>query len=160
MIGNDIVDLNLARKESNWRRKGFLEKIFSIREQELIHKSQDPEIMIWNLWTRKEAAYKIYNRLTGINGYFPWMLECLYEDESSGKVTIEDFKFHTQTQITNGYIYSEAVFELADFLKIKSLQTLDNVKKNNRIPYFLDNDNIIRPVSITHHGDFHRIILL
>ena len=25
-IGNDIVDLNLAKTESNWQRPGFLEK--------------------------------------------------------------------------------------------------------------------------------------
>ena len=34
MIGNDIVDLDLARKESNWKRKGFLDKIFSLQEQQ------------------------------------------------------------------------------------------------------------------------------
>jgi len=159
MIGNDIVDFNLAREESNWTRKGFLEKIFSIQEQELIHNSPNPEIMIWNLWTRKEAAYKIYNRLTGIRGYFPSMLECMYKDENSGTVTIDDFEFHTQTEITNLYIYSEAVSETANFSKIKSLQTLDNIKKNNGIPYFLNN-NITKPVSITHHGRFQRIIAL
>ena len=29
MIGNDIIDLKLAKKESNYRRAGFLEKQFS-----------------------------------------------------------------------------------------------------------------------------------
>ncbi len=28
MIGNDIVDLALAKKENNCQRKGFLDKIF------------------------------------------------------------------------------------------------------------------------------------
>jgi lactate dehydrogenase-like 2-hydroxyacid dehydrogenase len=28
-IGNDIVDLALARKESNWKRPGYLNKIFT-----------------------------------------------------------------------------------------------------------------------------------
>ena len=36
MIGNDIVDLALAQKESNWKRKGFLNKIFTEKEQLLI----------------------------------------------------------------------------------------------------------------------------
>ena len=35
-IGNDIVDLNLAKTESNWQRKGFLEKQFTQKEQEEI----------------------------------------------------------------------------------------------------------------------------
>ena len=76
MIGNDIVDLALAKKESNWKRNRFLDKIFTTKEQVLIVDAENPEIMVWNLWSRKEAAYKIYNRETGIRGYFPLQLEC------------------------------------------------------------------------------------
>ena len=36
MIGNDVVDLELAKKESNWQRRGFLSKIFTKNEQRLI----------------------------------------------------------------------------------------------------------------------------
>jgi hypothetical protein len=36
VIGNDIVDLALARKESNWKRPGYLNKIFTTKEL-LIH---------------------------------------------------------------------------------------------------------------------------
>ena len=49
MIGNDIVDLDLAQKKSNWRRKGFLNKIFTLQEQSLIHNDFNPERMVWNL---------------------------------------------------------------------------------------------------------------
>ena len=56
MIGNDIIDLALARKESNWLRSGFLDKIFTLREKLLISNSQNPETTVWNLWSRKEAA--------------------------------------------------------------------------------------------------------
>jgi phosphopantetheinyl transferase (holo-ACP synthase) len=71
MIGNDIVDLALARKESNWQRKGFLDKIFTKKEQLQIVTAQNPETMVWNLWSRKEAVYKIYNRETGIRAFIP-----------------------------------------------------------------------------------------
>ena len=33
MIGNDIIDLKLAKKQSNYRRAGFLDKQFSSSEQ-------------------------------------------------------------------------------------------------------------------------------
>ena len=46
MIGNDIVDLVQARLQSNWKRKGFVEKIFTQKEQELIFSSQNPENMV------------------------------------------------------------------------------------------------------------------
>jgi hypothetical protein len=29
VIGNDVIDLNVARLESNWQRPGFLSKIFN-----------------------------------------------------------------------------------------------------------------------------------
>jgi phosphopantetheinyl transferase (holo-ACP synthase) len=159
MIGNDIVDLDLARKASNWKRKGFLDKIFSLQEQQLILSDSNPELMVWNLWSRKEAAYKIYNRETGIKGYFPERLQCHYKDEIYGSVSVDGFLFYTQTQITNNYVYSIAVAEMAIFGKIKSLESSENIKKKNGIPYILDADlNTIFPVSITHHGRFQRII--
>lgn len=159
MIGNDIVDLQLARKQSNWKRKGFLDKIFSLQEQALIHNSCNPELMVWNLWSRKEAAYKIYNRITGITGYFPWQLECFYESHSQGKVVIDDCVFYTQTEITNDYVYTTAVADRAIFDKIKLLEISDNIKKHNGLPYMMDEDsNLLKPISITHHGRFQKII--
>jgi acyl carrier protein/phosphopantetheinyl transferase (holo-ACP synthase) len=85
VIGNDIVDLALARKESNWKRPGYLNKIFTTKEQLLISSAENPNTMVWNLWSRKEA-YKIYNRATGIRGYFPLNLECAYENSTTGSV--------------------------------------------------------------------------
>jgi hypothetical protein len=37
---NDIVDLALARKESNWKRPGYLNKIFTTKEQLLISSAE------------------------------------------------------------------------------------------------------------------------
>ena len=48
MIGNDVVDLALAKIESNWQRKGFLNKIFTENEKILIQKSKNQELMVWN----------------------------------------------------------------------------------------------------------------
>jgi hypothetical protein len=39
VIGNDIVDL-AARKESNWKRPGYLNKIFTTKEQLLISSAE------------------------------------------------------------------------------------------------------------------------
>ena len=35
MIGNDIVDLSLAAIQSNWQRRGFLEKQFTKKRTRL-----------------------------------------------------------------------------------------------------------------------------
>ena len=62
MVGNDIDDLNLASKESNWQRKGFLEKQFTKKEQREILAAENPFLKVWLFWSMKEAAYKCYTQ--------------------------------------------------------------------------------------------------
>ena len=105
MIGNDIIDLNLAERDSNWKRKGFMDKIFTKNEQYFILNAENSRTMVWNLWSRKEAAYKIYNRQTGIRGYFPLELACLDLENTTevifGKVEIKGFLYFTKTLTTD-----------------------------------------------------------
>ncbi|MFV8392125.1 4'-phosphopantetheinyl transferase superfamily protein [Flavobacterium sp. LB2P6] len=155
MIGNDIVDLALARKESNWKRNRFLDKIFTVKEQLLIADALNPEIMVWNLWSRKEAAYKIYNRETGIRGYFPLQLECFYENEILGSVSIKGNRYFTKTIISDEFIYTIAVVNKDNFEAVKKLNLNDSIQKTNGIPFVIDeHTKLIKPVSISHHGRF------
>jgi phosphopantetheinyl transferase (holo-ACP synthase) len=163
MIGNDIVDLALAQKESNWKRKGFLNKIFTKNEQLLIFNAKNPEVMVWNLWSRKEAAYKIYNRQTQIRGYFPLQLECfdleIINGIPFGKVVIKDIVYYTKTEITAEFIHTIAVENSKDFDKIKRLENRNNIQKNNGLPSYFENETLgYKPLSISHHGRFEQII--
>ena len=161
MIGNDIVDLELVKVQSNWKREGFLDKIFTQNEQKFIHESSNPAVEIWKLWTRKEAAYKIYNRQTGIRGYFPWKLECSTEEikseSSDGFVAIEDAKYYTQTFVNEDYVYSIAATSIQNLKKIRLVHPNEKIMKINDLPYIQDSKT---PVSITHHGRFERIVTL
>lgn len=76
MIGNDIVDLERARVESNWQRSGFLGKLFTADEQRLIHSSTDPGTMVWTLWSMKESAYKLIVRQMDRPFFAPRKLVC------------------------------------------------------------------------------------
>ena len=159
MIGNDIVDLALAQKESNWQRKGFLYKIFTLQEQLDIHSSENQNTMVWSLWSRKEAAYKVYNRQTGIRKYNPIQFECFASE--NGKVVFENQVYYTRTEISSEFIYSEAVQKISDFEKIVVIKRPETIQKENGIPSYLDTiDSIIKPLSITHHGRFERIITI
>jgi phosphopantetheinyl transferase (holo-ACP synthase) len=161
VIGNDIVDLVLARKESNWQRKGFLDKIFTQKEQLLITNAENPEVTVWNLWTRKEAGYKIYNRQTNIRGYFPLQLECLYESETSGTVCCNGNMYRTQTVISDDFIYTIAVAEKDYFMQIRNLNSDAKICKTNGIPFIIDEfTKNIKPVSISHHGRFWKRITI
>jgi phosphopantetheinyl transferase (holo-ACP synthase) len=161
VIGNDIVDLALAKKESNWQRKGLLDKIFTQKEQFLIANADNPEVIVWNLWTRKEAAYKIYNRQTNIRGYFPLQLECFYESENLGTVCCNGNIYHTETKISDESIYTIAVSEKEYLMQIKKINSEDKISKNNGIPFIIEEfTKIEKPVSISHHGRFWKGITL
>ncbi|MEO5777193.1 MAG: 4'-phosphopantetheinyl transferase superfamily protein [Flavobacterium sp.] len=165
MIGNDIIDLALARKESNWKRKGFLDKLFTPKEQVLISNSQNPETTLWNLWSRKEAAYKIYNRQTQIRAFIPLQLECFDIEEIDGiilgKVICYDTVYYTKTIITSDYIETNAVVNSRDFDNIKTIDTFDMIVKTDGIPNYFDSENKIwKPISKSHHGRFGRVVVL
>jgi phosphopantetheinyl transferase (holo-ACP synthase) len=112
MIGNDIVDRVQAKRESNWQRKGFLDKLFTTDEQRLILTASDPERIVWTLWSMKESAYKVAVRETGKRVFAPRKLECqvntLTEETAEGVVSYEKI-YQTRSSITPHYIASVAV---------------------------------------------------
>jgi phosphopantetheinyl transferase (holo-ACP synthase) len=168
MIGNDIVDLNLSKTESNWKRKGFLDKIFTPNEQRLIFESQHPEIKVWNLWSRKEAAYKIFNRSTKIRAFNPIKLECfdisINVKEMLGYVKFEDKTFFTRTYISTEYIQSVAyteekqkytltIFDIKEYRNFLKAQRIS--KDAFGIPSLFSQNNTPNPIiSIAHHGKY------
>lgn len=159
MMGNDLVDLQLAKTQSNWQRPKFLKKIFTKVEQAFISNSKNPELQVWRFWTMKEAAYKAYNRETGIRGFFPWKLHCEMEDfrnvKFAGKVSIDDRIYFTETIENEEFVYTIAA---------SSLQYLDNIIEINSDTIILKIEDLPftsisrKPVSITHHGKFERKI--
>lgn len=154
MIGNDVIDLSLATAESNWRRKGYLEKIFTPREQQFIKNSDNPDLTVWKLWSRKESAYKIFNRITGNRVYNPIRFECL-DDSDLGIVCFENTLYFTQTQYTKNYIHTIATSLANDLNKIVYLENRMQIHKKNGIPYLE-----LNPVSISNHGRFEKIVTL
>lgn len=107
MIGNDIVDLQEARLKSNWQRPRFLEKLFTLNEQEMILTAEQSFVMVWRLWSMKEAAYKLYTQLKPSRFYNPKQFECEIND-SSGIVRYKNFICEVKTKITSQYLLSEA----------------------------------------------------
>lgn len=161
MIGNDVVDLDLARSQSVWVRKGFLEKLFLPQEQQLIWTAENPEQMVWNLWTRKEAAYKIFNRQTQIRAFNPLQFVCSINDTFEGTVTIQNQIYSTRTEIKESSMYTIAVSDAAFFSKIQVLSPEATIGKENGIPYWTHPVTQAKnPASITYHGRFWNGIYL
>ena len=154
MIGNDLVDLQQALRDSNWMRRGFLSKLFSKLEQLYIMLASEPFEMVWLLWSMKEAAYKIYNRDSGLREYAPARLNCKLISISPtaylGQVRINGCTYHTKGQIfTGNYVHSVAS---------TSSFNLDGIKVS-LYPLALNIDyKAMKPACVSHHGRYLALI--
>jgi phosphopantetheinyl transferase (holo-ACP synthase) len=164
VIGNDVISIPQSRIESNWKRKGFLEKIFSVEEQELITNALNTEIMVWTIWSMKEAAYKIYNRQTKIRAYIPKKLNCQIVSQNDnyilGKVLCMNSIFYTKSIFTESTIHTIAVTNLNDLESVIEIKKENIIKDEFGIPYFNNEQNRLEEISISNHGEFEKIVKL
>lgn len=165
MIGNDVVDIIQSRQESNWQRKGFLEKLFTTSEHLLIAQSAEPETMVWLLWSMKEAAYKIYNRQTKIREYIPKKLVCTISSKENnyffGQVICGENRYHTKTFMAiDNFLHTIAVPSFDDLKHVQEIERKSIIKDENGIPYLQIHADIIQDVSISHHGRFEKVVTI
>ncbi len=133
MIGNDIVDLELAKVQSGWRRKGFLDKAYSSNEQAMILASINPDITVWRLWSMKESVYKARLRVEKQIRINPKTFDCQILSENLGKVICDGMVYYTKSVIKDSYVYSQAQaeeFDMVLFSKVINLgkDNLDSEK--------------------------------
>lgn len=155
MIGNDVVDLNLALKESNWKRKGFLDKIYTSFEQKLIQEAENQDEMVWLLWSLKESMYKAVQRISYVQGLFPIKIETTSLCENNSTIVFDGQRFYGQSCIENNCIHSVVVKNLNDFNVIINFDAFNYGKDKNGLPYDLESK---MPLSVSHHGRFLKII--
>jgi len=165
MIGNDVIDLAQSRKDSNWRRRGFIPKLFGANEQLLIASSPDPETTLWLLWSMKEAAYKIWNRETKIRKYMPKKLICTIFQQSIsnayGRVFCEGNIYYTETILAPDFVHSIAVsvFSLLDY--VIEIEKNEIVKDHFGIPYVaVEGGTELFAASVSNHGRFEKVVAI
>lgn len=182
MIGNDIIDLEVAADQSNPLRRGYFDKVFSIEEQELIHSSGNPILQNWLLWSMKESAYKAHQRRFKLPRSFdPKQMKCSvsFQDDTSasGIVEIQGSIYNSHITITNPYLFctasilqqkeiSSQIYPASEDLKKRLLlkfsaeknsqvQMFDIQKNVHGIPFLIYKNEIINfPFSLSHHGKF------
>ncbi len=176
-VGNDIVDLGLAKIHSNWQRKGFLEKQFTQKEQDEILASENPFLKVWLFWSMKEAAYKCYTQKVKKRFFAPRKFQCMRTSKDKGIVVFEGIKFYTTTFINTFYIHTIAD-ELKNRGEITSAiclpntvntairKTLENktaflfkkIEKRKTIVgaplYYYKEKLLTNSCSISHHGNY------
>ena len=107
-IGNDIVDLGLAKVQSNWQRKGFLEKQFTQKEQKESLASENPFLKVRVFWSMKEAAYKCYTQKVKKRFFAPQKFQCTLTSNEKGIVVFEELKFYITIFLNTFYIHTIA----------------------------------------------------
>lgn len=184
MVGNDIIDINETRRSTNWERPGFLHKIFTPKEQLIITTSADPFTSVWQLWSMKESAYKVFIQAGGKRFFNPTKFECRLDSSINGQVKIDTITLKTCTLINVNYIFSTAtinnseidtcIFQLTendskqqsnfmhqqllnDFAKNNSLNCKELLiqKTKTGVPTLhYKNKPLNTSISITHHGKY------
>lgn len=182
MIGNDIIDLSLAKIESNWQRRGFLEKQFTANEQKLILAAKNSFVLVWKFWSMKEAAYKVYVQQNEIRFFSPKKFDCLLTSEKEGLVHFKDQIFYTSSTVTQKYIFTVASLEKAtkaysefaipklinkmiknklEYVTALSAIEIEQKKSKNGAPSYYYKDILLtRSCSISHHGNYGVFSLL
>ncbi len=179
MIGNDLVDVEIAFSEKKSENRRFIEKVFSLQEQKLISQSEDKETTLWLLWSMKEAAYKAHQRIVGhapkLN---PRDYKCrLLNFSNLAEVQVSSSFYFINYTCTDRFIHSIAtessvvtVFEKIYYKNqdTKSSFIKDYSNKNGLapgnisiekdgfgIPFIIDENTKNKvPVSLSHHGNF------
>ena len=182
MIGNDIIDLSLSKIESNWQRRGFLEKQFTANEQKLILAAKNSFVLVWKFWSMKEAAYKVYVQQNEIRFFSPKKFDCLLTSEKEGLVHFKDQIFYTSSTVTQKYIFTVASLEKAtkayskftmpelidkmiksklEYVTTLSAKEIEQKKSKNGVPSYYYKDMILtKSCSISHHGNYAVFSLL
>ncbi len=152
MIGNDIVDMEQAEQDSNWKRPGYLDKLFTSEEQFLISSAIQPDIMVWLLWTMKESAYKIESKTNKLQEFAPVKLICnnliIHENTATGNVTYGNQVYFTKSTLLAEYIHTIAALTNEELNTVSIAITSpksENYKTNN-------------PSSISHHGKYLALV--
>jgi len=175
IIGNDLIDLEIALDKPRRNNDRFLSKVFSDNEISQIHSYSNPELAIWKMWSMKEAAYKAHQRLFQISARLdPVTYECDLDNLSVSKN--QNIYIIKSVQDEN-HIYSWLEFKNLDHIKISystnykseflkefsirtghDLQNIEFRKNKLGIPeLLLQNTGTSLPISITHHGRFAAI---
>lgn len=180
MLGNDVVDLELALTQSNWRRKNYLSKIFSFQEQEVISEAANPDVMVWLFWSMKEASYKVINRITKHRDFTPLAYNCaslINSEGATGEVNYKGTTLLCQSKITGKFIHTVAFKNHLSFSDIKVIDkpnrkdyhavfnnaqlNLQLIKGPKKLPEIYDQVNQCKYLaSVSHHGAYLSIAYL
>ncbi len=170
MLGNDIVDLTEAKKQSNIFRSRYFDKTLTASEQYIVQQSVNPELCFWKIWTCKEAVYKSAQREFCFKAFYnPLQFQTHFLTEDKAKICFNKKVYDIDIKLNSNFIYSytsndfktdycilSSQFSVLQQISTKFNQPISLNKNENGLPYLklLSHDKIC---SITHHGAYFAI---
>lgn len=125
------------------------------------------------MWSQKEAAYKIWNRKTGLRKFNPVFFETVLINQQKdcllGKVNFHTSQVFTYTTITNEFIHTIALTSTRENfdieIKINESYYLLNVteilqRNKNGQPVLVISGQINESVSLSHDGKYYAIAFI
>ncbi|WP_127845436.1 4'-phosphopantetheinyl transferase family protein [Psychroflexus aestuariivivens] len=173
MIGNDIVDLNLAKASSNIFRPRYFKKILNTSELSFIQESQDQFLCFWRIWTLKEAAYKAFQRLFLFDNFYnPKLFSTTIINSELALVSYQNQILEFKSKMNSKYIYSwtssdknrqNIIGSCKSEVKRQINQSLNlesfNLNKDENGFPFVQVLKQKASISISHHGQFYAVII-
>lgn len=181
-LGNDIIDLTVAREQKRALTPRFLDKICTEDEQKYILDSPNPFNTLWLLWSIKESVYKCHLSIEKSRLFNPTKIVCKPQTSNIFQATIACSTYrsislikknviHTTAQ-PNGHfprvyylrnkgtlgemkklIYQKLIIRISRHFGYKPRQ-LNIVKNELGIPHIYKNSQRLPVnISISHHGD-------
>ena len=176
MIGNDLICLDDWGAHSTHRKERYRSKLFTPSELAQLNKYEHPTTEPL-LWSMKESAFKIYFREVPMKFFAPVRFVCeiirFEEKESEGFVVFNGRRYHTRSEITEGYLHTVALpdplshkfhaiqSEIHDYFKgmkriirdTHKAKSLEISKNELGIPVLLeDGQETNNAVSVSHDG--------
>lgn len=125
-VGNDVVDLGIARGLRKSEDLRFIKRIFTKSEKEAIFASNDPEAALWIFWAAKEAAFKLLSKKIGPLVFSHKKFEISFADsiedtDSKGKAAYLNEEIFLLLQRNADYIHVLATEDLRGNVPFKIL---------------------------------------
>ncbi len=106
-IGNDIIDWQMAKTQTQKLRHRSLEKVCTPVEMEKILNDKDQLKCFWKIWAAKETAYKAWQRYTNSKPVFnPSQFNCSFLNENTILVKTPSFDITIHLDVTPDYIHA------------------------------------------------------
>jgi len=114
-IGNDIINLNDDYISEKLKNKSWIKKCFNLEEVEYIFDSANPKLTLWQLWSCKESAYKIYVKNKNKRFLNAQKLQISNLNKGSAyQVNCQEMIFYTRSTITSKYIHTTSCDKFLD----------------------------------------------